>query len=141
MVLLGYEEGTKAYQLYDPRGGKVVFSRDLMFDKKATWEWDGPRTGEAGGFSSTFVVEHLVVHSGGDARDEVPTTPVAELITTGAVLSTPTGVSTTLVVVPSSPVVVPTITRRVPSAPVAEPSGPAVVPTTPGLVSSTPTVC
>jgi len=36
MVLLGYEEGTKAYRLYDPRGGKVVFSRDLMFDKKAT---------------------------------------------------------------------------------------------------------
>ena len=36
MVLLGYEEGTKAYWLYDPRGGKVVVSRDVMFDKKAT---------------------------------------------------------------------------------------------------------
>ena len=34
MVLLGYEEGTKAYWLYDPRGGKVVVSRDVVFDKK-----------------------------------------------------------------------------------------------------------
>ena len=35
MVLLGYAEGTKAYWLYDPRGGKVVVSRDVVFDKKA----------------------------------------------------------------------------------------------------------
>ena len=34
MVLLGYEEGTKAYWLYDPRGGKVVVSRDILFDEK-----------------------------------------------------------------------------------------------------------
>ena len=38
MVLLGYEEGTKAYQLYDPRGGKVVVSRDVVFDEKAAWD-------------------------------------------------------------------------------------------------------
>ena len=35
IVLLGYEEGTKAYRLYDPRGGKVVVSRDVVFDEKA----------------------------------------------------------------------------------------------------------
>ena len=35
MVLLGYAEGTKAYWLYDPSGGKVVVSRDVMFDEKA----------------------------------------------------------------------------------------------------------
>ena len=34
MVLLGYEEGIKAYQLYDPHEGKVVVSRDVVFDKK-----------------------------------------------------------------------------------------------------------
>ena len=36
MVLLGYEEGAKAYRLYDPRGGKVAVSRDVVFDEKAT---------------------------------------------------------------------------------------------------------
>ena len=35
MVVLGYEEGTKAYRLYNPHGGKVVVSRDVMVDEKA----------------------------------------------------------------------------------------------------------
>ena len=35
MVFLGYMEGTKAYCLYDPRGDKVVVSRDVVFDEKA----------------------------------------------------------------------------------------------------------
>ena len=38
MVLLGYEEDTKAYRLYDPCGGKVVVSRDVVFNKKAAWD-------------------------------------------------------------------------------------------------------
>ena len=35
MVLLGYEEGTKAYRLYDPCGGKVAVSCDIVFDENA----------------------------------------------------------------------------------------------------------
>ena len=35
MVVLGYEEGSKAYRLYDPNRGKVVISRDVVFDEKA----------------------------------------------------------------------------------------------------------
>ena len=38
MVLLGYEEGTKAYQLYNPCGGKVVVLCNIMFDKKVAWD-------------------------------------------------------------------------------------------------------
>ena len=64
MVLLGYVEGTKAYWLYNPHGGKVVVSRDVMFDEKAAWDWSIPSTGEAGSFTNTFVVEHLVIHGG-----------------------------------------------------------------------------
>ena len=37
MVLLGYEEDSKAYQLYDPKRGKVI-SRDVVFDEKAAWD-------------------------------------------------------------------------------------------------------
>ena len=35
MVLLGYEEGTKAYWLYNPCGGKVVVLRDVVFNEEA----------------------------------------------------------------------------------------------------------
>ena len=34
MMLLGYAEGTKAYRLYDPCGGKVLVSRDVVFNEK-----------------------------------------------------------------------------------------------------------
>ena len=33
MVLLGYEEGSKAYRMFDPRGGKVLISRDAVFNE------------------------------------------------------------------------------------------------------------
>ena len=78
MVLLGYAEGTKVYQLYDPHGNKVLVSRDVVFDEKAACDWNSPSMGEAGGFTSTFVIEHLVIHGGGDAGEEVPTTPAIE---------------------------------------------------------------
>jgi hypothetical protein len=70
MVLLGYEEGSKAYRLYDPKGGKVVISRDVVFNEMAAWDWEDPGTGEAGGVSGTFAVEHLVIQGGGDVGIE-----------------------------------------------------------------------
>ena len=63
MVFLGYMEGTKTYWLYDPHRGKVLVLHDVMFDEKAAWDWNSPSTGEAGGFTSTFLVEHLLIHA------------------------------------------------------------------------------
>jgi hypothetical protein len=40
MVLLGYEPGSKAYHLYDPAGGRVHVSRDIIFDENASWNWE-----------------------------------------------------------------------------------------------------
>jgi hypothetical protein len=37
-VLLGYEEGSKAYRLYDPARGKVLVFRDVIFDKAVVWD-------------------------------------------------------------------------------------------------------
>ena len=67
--------------------------------------------------SRTIVVEHLVIHGGGDAREEVPTTPGA---------------------VPSAPAVEPTTPGVVPTAPAVDPTTPAVVPSGPVAMTTTP---
>lgn len=36
-VLLGYEEGSKAYRVFDPSKGKVLISRDVVFEEGASW--------------------------------------------------------------------------------------------------------
>jgi len=72
MVFLGYEDGTKAYRLYNPARGKVVVSRDVVFNEAAARRWSTPAAGEAegsgGGLMGEFVVEQLVIErrSGAD---------------------------------------------------------------------------
>ena len=134
MVFLGYAEGTKAYRLYDPRRDKVLVSRDVVFDEKAAWDWSSLSTGEAGGFTNTFVVKHLVIHGGGDAGEEVPSTlegvpstPVVEPSTSGVVPNTSGGM-------PSTPGGVLSIFGRMPSTP----GGSAVVATNPGRCRALP---
>jgi hypothetical protein len=74
-VFLGYEEGSKAYRLYDPARGKVMVSRDVVFDEAAAWDWNAEELeAEQGhGLGDTFVVERLVVHGHGEA-EQAPTT-------------------------------------------------------------------
>jgi hypothetical protein len=65
MVLLGYNEGNKAYRLYDPKRRKVVISRDVVFDEMATWDWVQQGAREASVVNSTFTIKHLVIQRGG----------------------------------------------------------------------------
>ena len=45
-VFLGYEPRTKGYRIYDPMKDKLMISRDVIFDEKVAWNWEG--TGTAG---------------------------------------------------------------------------------------------
>jgi len=40
-VLLGMSEESKAYRLYNPISGKIVTSRDVVFDENECWNWQG----------------------------------------------------------------------------------------------------
>jgi len=137
MVLLGYEEGSKAYRLYDPKRGKVVISRDVVFDEMAAWDWEVPGTREADSLSSTFVVEHLVFYGGGDAREEVPTTPRVVPSGLAAIPTTPERVPSTSTAVPRAPAMEPTTLGVVPTAPVVDPTTPTVVPSGPAAMPTT----
>jgi hypothetical protein len=60
MIFLGYEQGSKAYRLFDPVANRVHVSRDVVFDEDASWDLSGSShiTDDA-----PFVVDHLV-HGG-----------------------------------------------------------------------------
>jgi hypothetical protein len=60
MVFLGYEQGSKAYRLFDPAANRVHVSRDVVFDEDASWDWS--ESGHATD-DTPFVVEFLV-HGG-----------------------------------------------------------------------------
>ncbi|KAF0891588.1 hypothetical protein E2562_010579 [Oryza meyeriana var. granulata] len=57
MVSLGYEEGSKAYRVYDPAANRVHVSRDVVFDEEAKWNWDDA----AGGANITDPDEKFTV--------------------------------------------------------------------------------
>ncbi|KAJ3692026.1 hypothetical protein LUZ60_012376 [Juncus effusus] len=39
-VLIGYDEKTKAYKLFDPIGRKVMVSRDVHVNEERAWDWN-----------------------------------------------------------------------------------------------------
>lgn len=41
VINLGKEAGTKAYRLFDPATRSVLVSRDVTFDERKSWDWEG----------------------------------------------------------------------------------------------------
>lgn len=56
-VLLGYEEGSKAYRLYDPIRKKVMISRDVVFEEDKSWPWQSEKKEEEMENSDIFTVK------------------------------------------------------------------------------------
>jgi len=40
LVFIGYDSRSKGYKLYNPINGKVIISRDVVFDEEDSWAWD-----------------------------------------------------------------------------------------------------
>jgi transposase InsO family protein len=74
MVLLGYEQGSKAYRLYDPVSERVHVSRDVVFDEDAAWDW-GPLTPDGAPQLEPFTVEQVVTTTIGTAPASSLTPP------------------------------------------------------------------
>jgi hypothetical protein len=62
MIFTGYEQGTKAYRVYDPVMKKVHITRDVLFDEAGQWNWEQTEAGADQG-SGNFSVEYLVLSS------------------------------------------------------------------------------
>ncbi|KAF7144548.1 hypothetical protein RHSIM_Rhsim04G0139500 [Rhododendron simsii] len=39
-VFIGYDSRSKGYKLYNPSNGKMISSRDVVFDEEGTWNWE-----------------------------------------------------------------------------------------------------
>jgi hypothetical protein len=67
MIFISYEQGTKAYRVYDLVTDSVHIMYDVVFDDAGQWDWDEAEVDEA---DSTFRVEYMVMSTGVSA--EVP---------------------------------------------------------------------
>ncbi|WVZ79350.1 LOW QUALITY PROTEIN: hypothetical protein U9M48_026940 [Paspalum notatum var. saurae] len=67
MVFLGYEQGSKAYRLYDPRAERVHISRDVVFDEGASWSWEASGAEEDGRGWSSFTIDYTLYRGAGEA--------------------------------------------------------------------------
>lgn len=78
MVFLGYEQGSKAYRLYNPQARWVVVSRDVVFDEAASWDWESSGGEVVGGRGTNFTIEYEE-HAGGEggAAEDRRVSPVS----------------------------------------------------------------
>jgi hypothetical protein len=90
MVLFGNEPGSAAYRVYDPVGGHVHVSRDVVFDEGARWDWE--KTGGTPDAPS-FHVEHF----------SFPTTSTATFPAATATTSTATSSAARAASEPATP--------------------------------------
>ena len=68
MIFIGYEQGSKAYRLYDPSKRKLVVSRDVVFEEDRCWDWqEGAAT--ASSKEATFTVHYPARGADVEARD------------------------------------------------------------------------
>lgn len=59
-VMMGYEEGVKAYRIYDPVAKKQLVSREVLFEETRPWNWTAEAAKEStpsGVFTVVYTTE------------------------------------------------------------------------------------
>ena len=59
MIFIGYEAGTNGYRFYDPSTGRLVISRDVIFEENLAWNWGNTASSPT---SSVEETETFIVH-------------------------------------------------------------------------------
>ena len=73
-IFIGYEEGAKAYQVYDPVGKRLYTTRDVVFEERRAWDWITQHTTEGNAEPPNFTVVYTTAENyaeddgGGDSH-------------------------------------------------------------------------
>jgi len=74
-ILLGLSEESKGYKLYDPKGKKVVISRDVVFEESQGWNWNDSENTQ----SSSYLIDNDVIEFTADEPLNQTDTEVPQL--------------------------------------------------------------
>uniref|UniRef100_A0ACD5TXY1 Uncharacterized protein n=1 Tax=Avena sativa TaxID=4498 RepID=A0ACD5TXY1_AVESA len=109
MVFVGYEDGSKAYRVYDPSAHKLHITRDAAFDEGRPWSWDSApadsTTAVTHAAPSSFTVEYEV-STASDDNDDSPAGDAGKSIVTPATRRAPSAAPTPVPATPTGPVFV-----------------------------------
>nr|GMD05942.1 Retrovirus-related Pol polyprotein from transposon TNT 1-94 [Ipomoea batatas] len=100
VFFLGYSLQSKAYRLYNPISGKIIISRDVLFNESASWSWSSDKTGKTIPFidvrevssvvpGGTTPLPHEDSSNSSDNKSTPPTSPQPGSNTTFSPESTP----------------------------------------------------
>jgi hypothetical protein len=99
MIFVGYEEGSKAYRVYDPATKKVRISRDVKFEEQRKWDWTAAASDSTPNTDEPLVVvfpeEHTEDISTGVAQDMSPVSFATPAHSPGTVSSSSSGSAST----------------------------------------------
>ncbi|KAF0908648.1 hypothetical protein E2562_026864 [Oryza meyeriana var. granulata] len=90
MVFIGYEQGSKAYRMYDLVAQRVCVSRDVMFNETTFWDWSSAGDGQGNNDPvdyMEFSVENFTVPAYGGAAPDL--TMVGEEASPPSTMDTP----------------------------------------------------
>jgi hypothetical protein len=75
-VFVGYEEGSKAYRVYDPKGKRLYITRDVAFEENRAWDWSSSSGGQIAG-PPAFIVDYSTCEEGESSTAASATTSAA----------------------------------------------------------------
>jgi hypothetical protein len=88
-IFVDYEEGAKAYRVYDPVGERIYVTCDVTFEERRTWSWDTVKLTDKVSTPPSFPIEYAIEHK----EEEGTQSPAAavESVVSGSEMDTGTG--------------------------------------------------
>ncbi|KAF2320696.1 hypothetical protein GH714_030132 [Hevea brasiliensis] len=74
-IFIGYSPHSKAYRLYNPISGKVIISRDVVFNEEAVLKWNSDKEGIKNQVLGDFEVEQPASSAPSSPTSSAPSSP------------------------------------------------------------------